>query len=196
MTRTWRLLGLNTLLATMLTTAAPTVAVAAPPTDADKLDAIQKQVDDLKASLADIKKSLALLETINKRIDDLRAESNLGAQTARSQADDLKQQVAQLKTEIDTLRDRLGSATRVSGFAPSDTAPAAGTGRVEMINTYPGDITVTVNDRAYRLRPGEQTLSEPIPAGSFTYEVLGITPRNSRLVAANRVFTIHVHPQP
>jgi hypothetical protein len=196
MMRTWKLLGLNTVLATMLTVSPQAAGATAPPAEADKLDAIQKQVDELKTSLADIKKSLGLLETINKRIDDLRAEANLGAQSARSQTDELKQQIAQLKTEMDGLRDRIASSTRVSAFAPSDTPPVAATGRVEIVNTYPADVTVAVNDRTYHIRPGEQRVSDPIPAGSFTYEVLGVTGRNARLLAANKIFTIYVHPQP
>jgi hypothetical protein len=194
MIRSWKTLGLNALTAALLA-AHPVLAdeKREATTDAQRLEAIQKQLRELTARLGEMEKSFDDFKTTMET--DLR----LGGQIARNHKDqiaDLSRQVTQLHDDIEAIRRAGASPQRTSGFLSTDTAaPPAGTGRVELINTYPEDVAVVVNGRTYHLRPGERRLTDPIPAGTFTYEVLGVTPMNTRTVAANRIFTVHIHPQ-
>ena len=118
-------------------------------------------------------------------------------QKLQSQIADLNNQFIQLRADLDNLRSRPPSSSRIAASLPSDTGPSGGTARVEMMNTYPQAVSVVLNNqRSYPLQPFERRLSDPIPAGSFTYEILGVTPLVKRAVAADKVFTLWVHPQP
>ena len=73
MMRTWKMLGLNSLLAALFA-ATPALGsnTSGPPTDAEKLEEIQKQLNELKNSLVDVKKTLA----------DSRTDSSLAVSSA------------------------------------------------------------------------------------------------------------------
>jgi hypothetical protein len=185
MMRTWKMLGLNTLLAALFA-ATPALGsnTSGPLSDAEKLDEIQKQLNELKNSLAEVKKTLA----------DGRTDASLGAQKVQSQIGELGNQVTQL---LDSLRNRTSMSTRIAASPSLDTGPPTGTARIEMANTYSQPVSVVINNRrSYPLQPGERRLSDPIPAGSFSYEILGVTPMVTRTIAADKVFTVWVHPQP
>jgi hypothetical protein len=189
MMRTWKMLGLNAMLAGLFA-ATPALAsnASGSASDAEKFEQIQKQLQELKSALADVKKA----------VDGLNAESNLGAQNVQRQIKDLNELLSLLRADLQTLRTRLPDSSRVAGFPPSsDTGPSPATARVEMLNTYAQPVSIVINNRrSYPLAPGERRLSDPIPAGSFTYEVLGITPPVTRTVGADKTFTVWVHPQP
>ena len=64
-----------------------------------------------------------------------------------------------------------------------------------MRNTYATEVGIRVNRRLYRLLLGETRLSEPIPAGTFTYEVVNVSPGPQvRTLDPNQRFTVWVHP--
>jgi hypothetical protein len=195
-TKTWNLFGLKTLLAAMLA-ASPSLAQqnAASPSQSDKLDEIQKQLDEIKKPLADLPKAIASLARVENELKDLRTEYLAGVQQEKGQLAELKKQIDQLRSDVEVLRNRESSVTRSSLFPPIESPPMAATGRVEIRNTYPQEVTVTVNNRAYRVPPGETVRSAPIPAGAFTYEVLGVTPVRTRNVTPGQNFQVHVHPQ-
>jgi hypothetical protein len=187
MMRTWKMLGLKAILAALFA-AAPGLAsnTSGPPSEAEKLDAIQKQLNELKTALANL----------DEKLKDMRTDSNLGTQKFQNQIKDLNDMIGALRQEFATLPGRLPGSTRTA-FAPSDTGPGTGTARVEMVNTYSQPVSIVINNRrSYTLQPGERRLSDPIPAGSFTYEVLGVTPVVTRTVAADKSFTLWVHLQP
>jgi hypothetical protein len=192
----WNMLGFKTVLAATLA-ASPTFADKSldPPSDSDKLDGIQKQLDEIKKPLADLPKAVLALTKVERELKDLRAEYLAGVQQEQSQISELKKQVDLLKAEIESLRSRDVGATRIAGFPPTDSGLAA-TGRVEIRNTYPEAVGVRVNNKVYRVPPSETVLSDPVPAGTFTYEVFYVTPPRSRTVAAGKTFLVHVHPQP
>ena len=131
-------------------------------------------------------------------MDGLKAESNLSTQQVKSQIKDLNELISLLRADVQALRNRLPDSSRVSAFPPSsDTGPSPAMARVEMVNTYLQPVSIVINNRrSYQLAPDERRLSDPIPAGSFTYEVLGVTPPVTRTVAADKTFTVWVHPQP
>lgn len=197
MMRTWKMLGLETFLAALFA-ATPALAsnTSGPPSDAEKLDEIQKQLNALRGALNDIKNNLAGLSGLEKKVDDVRNESNLGAQKVQNQIADLNRQISQLRLEVENLRPSTSGTSRIAA-SPPENNPSAGTGRVEMINTYTQPVSIVINNRrSYTLAPGERRLSDPIPAGAFTYEILGVTPAVTRTVAADKLFTLWVHPQP
>jgi hypothetical protein len=196
MTRTWKLIGINTLLAALLTSSpspgqngARSDGPAQKVSESKKLDDIQNQLDELKKEL---KKANAALATVTQELRSLRTDGDLRYQGTYNQITDLKDQFARLQVEVETLRKRADSTTREAGSPPE--LPAS-SGRVEMVNTYPSEIAIVINRRTYRVAPNETRLSEPIPAGTFTYEVLGYAPQKTRAVAANKIYSIWVHPQ-
>ncbi|HLJ96340.1 MAG TPA: hypothetical protein VKU02_24415 [Gemmataceae bacterium] len=185
MMRTWKRLGLNAFLAALFAaTPAPGSTTAGPPSDSEKLEEIQRQLNEVKTALAEIKKTLT----------ENRTDSNLGTQKIQSQISELHTQVVPL---LDSLRNRATPSTRIAASPPSDTGLGTPTARIEMANTYSQPVSIVINNRrSYALQPGERRLSDPVPAGSFTYEILGVTPIVTRTVAADKVFTLWVHPQP
>jgi hypothetical protein len=192
MMRIWKMIGLKMLILAALLGAAPALGSSAfgAQGDAEKPEDIQKQLTALKNSLAEVKKAL------EKGIEDIRVESNASAQKAQSQISDLSRQLNQLRLDVENLRTAASSMSRTALYPGAETGLSAGTGRVEMINTYSQPVSVVLNNRrSYFLAPGERRLSDPIPAGPFTYEVLGVTPVVTRTVAADKTFTIWVHPQ-
>ena len=190
MIRNWKMLGMPTILATALVMAPPARAVdsdqpAAPiqPNAHDTLEALKEQVKDLTRALEDFKSMKTDLEQAEKR-------TNLAFARVAGDVQAMRQQIADLRRELDDLKKRAGSTT-ISGYA----ANGAGSGRVRMINHYAEQITVVVNDKFYKVEPGQTRLSEPIAAGTFTYEVLGVQSPRTRTVAADGTFTFEVHPQ-
>ena len=190
-----KLIRLNALVAAMLA-AAPTLADdAAGKANTDKPDKIQEQLSELKTSLLDLKTSLAEIKTDLKHF---RTDHDVSTQASSREIRELKDEMLRLKTELDSLRRTPSSSQRESGFAPAaTTTPLPPMGRVELLNTWTAPVSVVVNNRSYRLRPMDRVVTDPIPAGAFNYEVIGVTaPNNVRTLAANEVYLIHIHPQP
>jgi hypothetical protein len=187
MMRTWQMLGLKTLLAALFA-AAPALSseTSGPPSDTEKFTEIQKQLNGLQKSLTEIKKGL----------EDVKAEKTLSAENVQRQITDLYSKISQLRSDLELLRNRPAESNRIGAYPPSDTSVNTATARIDMINTYSQPVSIVINRRSYPLAPGEHRLSDPIPAGAFTYEVLGVTPVTTRTVAADKVFTLWVHPQP
>jgi DNA-binding transcriptional MerR regulator len=195
MLRTWKMVGLETLLA-VLFAAAPALGsgTSGPPSDSDKLDEIQKQLNSLKLSLAEVRKTV---DALSAQEEAKKTESNLGAQKVLSRLAEMEKQISQLRTDVENLRNVPPSVSRSALYPPPETPPGTSLARVEMVNTYSQPVSVVINNRrSYLLQPGERRLSDPIPAGTFTYEVLGVTPLVTRTVGADKIFTIWVHPQP
>jgi hypothetical protein len=194
MIRSWKALGLQTILAAMFT-AAPALAQDSAAADAQKasaqkIDEIQKQAVELQKTLASLQKAV---DSIKTDLGNLRTESQLGVQNAEKKANELKEEMARLKFDVEQLGTRVSTPQRIAAFPPAE--PAAASARVEMVNTFPEEVTIVVNRLSYRLVPGERRQSEPVPAGTFTYEVLGVTPSRTRTIGPNQVFTVSVYPQ-
>jgi len=193
MTRTWKLIRLHALLAALLA-ATPTLADDTSK-NTDKPDPVQKQLNELKEMVAEAKRQLQDdIKDLRNKVDHNRTDFNTYAQGSLRDIEGLKEEVARLKTDIEALRKNSNTVNRQSGYAPSTTTAPA-TGRVELYNAWPGEVSVVVNSRTYRLLPGERRLTDPLPTGTFTYEVLGVTePNRVRTLTANQVYWIHIHP--
>jgi hypothetical protein len=213
MMRHWKLIGLQTALAAALT--APTLAAAEPEPKLPPPLATPDKSDEILKKLSDFKKTLDSLETsLRKDLTDLRNDqlnSNLKVQKLQgdvtklqetigkspapnakllSDIDDIKKQLSLLKLDLDALKSK-ATPPRISASAPTSDAA-----RIRLVNTYAEQVTIVVNQRAYRVLPGETRLLESQPQGAFTYQVLGVQPGlQNRTLAANETFTINVHPQ-
>jgi hypothetical protein len=179
MIRNWKLLGWPGLLAAALAAApAPAVAQAEP----DKITApILKKLDEVQKSL----------EAEIKKVNALALNTDLKVSQANQDIVQLKEQVAQLRKDLDALK---AASTRVS-LSPSAT-PTPNTGKIRLVNLYPEQMAVIVNQTAYRLAPGETRLIDAQPAGAFSYQVLGAQSSvQGRTLAANETFTITVYPR-
>jgi hypothetical protein len=163
---------------------------AATATDAQRLGELDRQIKDLKDSMTT---ATRLLEKVEKDLRDFQRETQLATSSTDSKVQGLASDLANLKIEVENLRARMTTPTRISGFGPTDTAVPMG--RVELVNVYPQEMSVVVNNRAYRLLPNEVRLTDPIPAGTFSYEVLGVTEKRTRELAADRVYPIYIHQQ-
>jgi FlxA-like protein len=191
MMRTWQMLGLKTLLAALFTaTPGMSSETSGPPTEAERLTEIQRQLNAMQNSLTEVKKGLSTLE-------EIKTETSLAAQKVQNQIADINRAISQLRSDVENLRNRASDSNRIAASPPSNSGINTGTGRIDMINTYSQPVSIVLNNRrSYVLAPGERRLSDPIPAGAFTYEVLGVTPLVARTVVADKVFTLWVHPQP
>jgi DNA repair exonuclease SbcCD ATPase subunit len=146
--------------------AAPVLAADEP--DKSSAEQILKKLDELQKSLKESRE-----DQLNDRLKLQKALEDL----------------AQLRKDVDALRSQ--STVARKAFSPSTTS-----GRIQLVNVYPQQMTVIVNDTAYRLQPGEVRTLESQPAGSFAYQVLGVqTAPQSRLLAANETYTISVVPR-
>jgi hypothetical protein len=186
MMRTWKMLGYPAILTAALT-AAHQIAAAQ---DSTK----NGQGSDAKSdvTLKDVNESL---KAIQKKLEENRLNANILGEDVRI----LKEKVAQLQRDVDALRSTRSNYQPVAPIAPA----APSTGRIRLVNTWPERITVFLNDKSYTVEPNRE-LGLDVPAGPFTYEILGVQPDNSilpitqklpRTLAANETFMIHVHPR-
>jgi hypothetical protein len=163
---------------------------AAKPAD---LTALSKQIEEMRKTLEGLQNSvLAFNKTMEQeRNERMKADADMEVRLQQLLADtsDAKKQMTQLRQDMDALKAR----PSMSAYQPS--TPASGTGRVRLVNTYIEPVSVVVNGKAYPLTPGETRLTDPMPAGNFTYEVLGIQAPTTRTLAANETFTVTVFPR-
>ena len=203
MTRTWKLIGLNALLAAMLA-AAPALADDASKST-DKPDEVQKQLRDIKTDIKTLRESidkmnevLESMKTLPGDVKHFHSDYNTEIQASKRDISDLKEEMRRLKSDVESLRKAPTGLSREAGFAPGMTVNPnpIPTGRVQLSNTWSAPVSVVVNGRSYPVLPGEVKFTEPIPAGTFSYEVLGITaPNNLRALAAGETYRINVFPR-
>jgi hypothetical protein len=194
MKHTWTMLGLSALILSAL----PAVAVSQDRknTDGQPADrpATAQQVEDLSRTLKTSADRLndrlnAMDEKLEQELRSLRARgmtTDLNVATAQKEINDLKDQIARLRQELD-------GRGRMAFYPPAPSA--SGPGRVLMTNSYFQPVAVVINGLRYDLMPGEQRYSSPISAGTFTYEVLGIQGPTPRSLAAGETFAINVYPR-
>jgi archaellum component FlaC len=198
MMRTWKLIGLNALLAAMLA-AAPALAED-PPKNTDKPEELQKQLKGLRESVDKMNEVLESMKTLPSDMKNFRADYDRDMQSAKREINDLREDLRRLKSDVESLRKAPTGLSREAGFAPGMTTTPnlipIPTGRVQLSNTWGAPVSVIVNGRSYPVLPGEVRFTDPVPAGTFSYEVIGITPPNNvRTLAAGETYRINVYPR-
>lgn len=200
MMRHWKLLGLDLVLVGALAAPLPARAQEQIGDEPNKDSVVLKQLGDLKTSIDALTKAIKEMQTsgvdsalkMQKANGDIEGLKRQLTQLQQEEIAGLRQQVTQMQRDLDELNRRTASPPRVATYPPPQQQPA--TGRVRLINSYQAPVTVVVNGRAHTLNPGAIVTTDPIPAGTFTYEVLGVQPMRDRTLAANELFTITIHP--
>ena len=129
---------------------------------------------------------------ITEALADLDVKANLRLGNLTRDLNALKEQYTQLKQDLDALRSKLAARPPQTSMYPSN---GQGTGRVRLVNTYPQPVSILVNGRVYQLNPLETRTTEPLPAGPFTFEVIGIQDRSTRTLLPGETYQIHVYPR-
>ena len=132
-------------------------------------------IENLKKDLKDANKKIEELEKDVKKLTELlggKREAGVlvdpNAPGAVAEVKKLKDDIFKLQQELDTLK-KTQTALKPLVVAP-EVKPK---GIVKIINEYPVEITMMINDKAptYRVAPGA-TLEVEVPAGEFTYQLL------------------------
>ena len=177
MKRNWTMLG-SSLVALVA------MAMTCPGQDRKNTDgqpagpATAQQVEEITRSLNEMRVTM-------KQLTD-----RLDANMAMTQKDvnELKDQLARTLRDLDTMRGR-ATENRAFYSGPADT------GRVRLLNTYFMPVDVVVNGMVYQLMPGQERYTGSLPAGTFTYEVVGVQAPRQRALAAGQTFTVDIYPQ-
>lgn len=129
------------------------------------------EVEKLKSDLAEANKRIKsleeqvakLTEMLTGKKDDrgFRVESDPGAVEEIKR---LKDKITKLEDELRTLRTQ----TALRPTTPPDSKPM---GTVKIINDYPIEVSIVINDKSYRVAPNK-VLDVEVPAGEFTYQLL------------------------
>jgi hypothetical protein len=202
MRRTWQQLSLATVLVAALTPApVPAGSEGASGTKSDTPPDAAQQMADLKKSVDKLSERVRTIEqNIDKDLKELRGTiADLGDKPltanlaiARLQQDlrDQRTQLAQMREELERLRP---SSSSVSGYAGAG-GTAAPTGSLRLVNTWRAPVTVLINRTPYEVQPDQVRIVNGVPAGEFSYEVLGIQPRRARTLAPGEVFSVTIYP--
>jgi hypothetical protein len=201
MIRTWTLLAL----AAVLAAAAPPFAKAGGTPDPKLLETLGKLEKTLAAiQTAQVNQQVELdrvnakLKAISDDVRSLRSKLNdvppipvpVPPGLDKAALDDLRMRVNAIAKDLAVLSN---AKDRVSLFPPID----AGTSRILFTNFRPEAVTISVNDRAFRVEPGQTRPITDIPAGTVTTEVVGdtwgsIRSRRTESLLPNVTWTIEV----
>lgn len=148
-----------------------------------------KEIDQFKTQMAAILQEMEHGAWL-KEIDQLK----------RHMADLHKdlERISNIRKEITERKAPAGADARM-GRSGEKNASAPNTGTINLVNNYPGPVTIILNDQSvYRLEQGGTQTLEAQPVGSFTYEIItpgGSRPMVTRTLAAKETFTITVVAQ-
>ena len=93
---------------------------------------------------------------------------------------ELENKASALQTQLDDMKK---STTALKpGAVPGSVVPAALRGTVRVVNEYPVEVSIVVNNTSYRVAPSK-TLDVEVPAGDFSYQLLqnGAAPTRSTI---------------
>jgi hypothetical protein len=144
-------------------------AVPAVPVRADAADDVKSLKTDLENTNRQLKRLTELLEGIKdqpsvpgalKKVSDLRDDYYK-----------LEQRVAAIEKQLNDMKNSTSLKPPV-GPAPGAVTPGlTGRGTVRIINDYPIEVTILVNEKTYRVAPNT-ALDVPVSVGDFTYQLI------------------------
>lgn len=189
MTRNWKLFGLPLVLAG---------AVAAPAAAADPELPKKTDLTTITLNLQELTRKVDALST---KVDGLASKQSLEALRQSVDRVELngkyyKDEIADLRRQVDSLHKAIDALARGPESQVAAKAGPAPSGRVKLVNTWFEPMTVVVNGKAYRVGPGEEQTTEPLPAGRFSYEVLAVSPGpQERPLAPDETYTVRIYPR-
>lgn len=153
---------------------APTSALrAAEPVPQPELKAVEtafkKEIADLKEEL---KKAKDLVSTLDEQVLGRKDGKVMVPADAglMSRMDKIEKAIKSMETKIVSLDEAMSK--RTVGSSPLEgTKPAAGMGKVKVVNEFGTKISIMVNDKSYPIDPS-QTKEVEVPMGSFSYLLL------------------------
>jgi len=199
MRRNWKLCQAALLAAALLTVHSSAVGQVDKGPEGDKaateaqktlqlLIRLQESIDQLKKQGDDLQRQVSNLP------DEQRIDYQI-RKTLAKELTDTKDEMSALRQPLDLLQRDVASLKSRNSPLVAFSSPATPV-RIKLINTFPSQMTVIVNERSYRLAPGATEVLENIPAGQFTYQVLGVQPDMLvRSLSPNETFTITVYPR-
>lgn len=134
--------------------------------ETDALKADLKKANDKIAALETQVKTLTELLTGRKDLDGKVIPSDPGAVENIKR---MKDRIFALETEITTLKSDLKNAQ--TALKPAVVPEVKPKGVVKVVNEYPVEISMVINDTSYRIAP-TKTREIEVPAGEFTYQLL------------------------
>jgi hypothetical protein len=166
----------------------------------NKVEGLRKDVDGLKNTVQSLNTSLELatqmLRGTTGDVAEVRGQLKQARDDldrARAQAGKMEEEVRRQAARCDGLTEELAQLKKKTADGTREAARLTeGTGTIRLFNTFGMPVSVVVNNRSYRLDPGETYVLSSQPVGTFTYEVLGIQPRRSETLTADRPFDIEV----
>lgn len=152
--------------------AVPPVAVPAAPSVPVRADdkvtpeQLKKDLEAANARIAALEKQVADLTKLvtGKKDSDGRPLTNKLDRGAIADVAELKDQVEKLETELRTLK----SQQTVLKPAVPEAKPK---GIVRVVNEYPVEISMVINDKSHRIAPSTK-IDVEVPAGDFSYQLL------------------------
>jgi hypothetical protein len=129
---------------------------------------------------SDVEKLKTDLKKANDKIDDLEKQVKKLTELLTGKKDDLGPiptepgavaEIARLKDRIKTLEDELKGLKGQTSLRPGTVPEAKPKGIVKVVNEYPVEISIVINDKSYRVAPNTK-LDVEVPAGDFTYQLL------------------------
>ncbi len=164
------------------------------------LDDVRKDIDGLKDSVQNINRELTLSAQAHNRtgqdLEQLRAQLKQARddlEKARAQAGKMQDQIMAHSATCDALNAQISQLKKQLADGSRQAARITeGAGTIRLYNTSPLPADVVVNSRAHHLEPGESVTLANQPVGPFSYEVLGLAPRENVTLTADRPFEIEV----
>ena len=132
------------------------------------------------------------LQTIKDSVDESRKELT----KLKNDYDDLKKSVTDLQNSPGRTTLRTADSppnNQIESKKPDFVKPAGKSGRIQLTNNLDQILTIRINDAYYRLEPKDIRLTEPITAGLFSYQVVGLKDSYSRLLEADKVYKLEFY---
>ena len=136
-----------------------------------EVEKLRKDLDEANKKIADLEKQLKLERQLKRLADLLDGMKDEGGQLVNPKAPGAIEEIKRLNDTIVRLQEELKTLKSQTSLRPTVGPEARATGTVKIINEYPVEVSIVVNDKSYRVG-ANKVLDVEIPAGEFTYQLL------------------------
>ena len=144
-----------------------------PTVPATPVKADDKEVTDkLKKDLDEANKKIAALEKqVDKLTELLTGRKDADGKTILPSDPGAVEEIKRLKNRIAALDTELNAIKTQSSLKPAIVPEVKPKGVVKVVNEYPVEISMVINDKSHRIAPNTKIEVE-VPAGDFSYQLL------------------------